>query len=73
MPFPMRRSKQISQQTAYNTEVSVLSGFAKYVGFPAAPEIQPVRRQDLEEDLQNMGIRPAPARQATEPVEEPHG
>lgn len=71
--FPMRRSKQISQQTAYNTEVSVLSGFAKYVGFPASPAIQSTKRQELEEDFQSMGIRPAAAKQATEPAEESHG
>ncbi|ODH52525.1 hypothetical protein GX48_01305 [Paracoccidioides brasiliensis] len=56
IPFPIRRSQQISQQAAYNKEVSILSGVAKYVGFPAAPIIQPARRNEADEDLAKMGI-----------------
>ncbi|KKZ67318.1 hypothetical protein EMCG_07002 [[Emmonsia] crescens] len=56
IPFPTRRSQQISQQTAYNKEVSILSGFAKYVGFPAAPAILPARQSETDEDLAKMGI-----------------
>ncbi|KAI9798868.1 MAG: hypothetical protein M1833_004371 [Piccolia ochrophora] len=55
--FPTRRSQQITQQTAYNLEVSVLSGVAKYVGFPAAPTIDGGRSTDIEDDLQSMGIK----------------
>lgn len=54
--FPTRRSQQITQQTAYNTEVSVLSGFAKYIGFPSAPEIVGARPSEIEEDFHNMGV-----------------
>lgn len=54
--FPTKRSTQIQQQTAYNLEVSVLSGVAKYVGFPAAPEIIPVRNNELEEDFRAMKV-----------------
>ncbi|OAP63567.1 hypothetical protein AYL99_02794 [Fonsecaea erecta] len=56
IPFPERRSQQILQQTAYNKEVSILAGVAKYVGFPAAPELAASRQKDIEDDIQKMGI-----------------
>lgn len=56
IPFPMRRSQQISQQSAYNKEVSILSGVAKYVGFPAAPGMQPARPHECDEDFEKMGV-----------------
>ncbi|KAF2498705.1 hypothetical protein BU16DRAFT_524788 [Lophium mytilinum] len=60
--FPEKRSTQVQHQTAYNHEVSVLSGIAKYVGFPAAPNITPARSSDIDDDLRAMKIpvRPAP-------------
>lgn len=54
--FPTKRSEQVRQQAKYNTEVSILSGVAKYVGFPAAPEISSVRANELEDDLKAMKI-----------------
>ncbi|KAL2854295.1 Sds3-like-domain-containing protein [Aspergillus pseudoustus] len=54
--FPTRRSQQISHQTAYNQEVSVLAGVSKYVGFPAAPTLSSARPSELEDDLEKMGI-----------------
>lgn len=54
--FPTRRSHQIAQQTAYNAEVSILSGIAKYVGFPAAPEICGAPLSDIDDDLRSMGV-----------------
>jgi hypothetical protein len=56
IPFPERRSKRITQQTAYNKEVSILSGVAKYVGFPAAPDLAQSHAKELEDDLQKMGV-----------------
>ena len=56
IPFPEKKSKQIVQQTSYNKEVSILSGVAKYVGFPAAPELAQSRNKELEDDLQKMGV-----------------
>ncbi|KAI9872610.1 MAG: hypothetical protein M1830_001418, partial [Pleopsidium flavum] len=56
--FPTRRSHQITQQTAYNLEVSILSGVAKYVGFPAAPAIDGARSSEVDEDFKSMGIKP---------------
>ena len=48
--FTTKRSQQITQQTAYNEEVSLLSGVAKYVGFPAAPDVIKARANEWEED-----------------------
>ncbi|RHZ51988.1 uncharacterized protein CDV56_104973 [Aspergillus thermomutatus] len=56
IPFPTRRSQQIAHQTAYNQEVSIMAGVAKYVGFPAAPSLSPARPSELEEDMEKMGI-----------------
>ncbi|KAH7086981.1 Sds3-like-domain-containing protein [Paraphoma chrysanthemicola] len=54
--LPEKRSDQIRHQTAYNLEVSILSGVAKYVGFPAAPDISPARPLDVDDDLRAMKI-----------------
>ncbi|KAF2106651.1 Sds3-like-domain-containing protein [Lophiotrema nucula] len=54
--LPEKRSEQIRQQSAYNLEVSILSGVAKYVGFPAAPDIKPARATDIDDDLRAMKI-----------------
>ncbi|KAF1969168.1 hypothetical protein BU23DRAFT_557859 [Bimuria novae-zelandiae CBS 107.79] len=56
MKLPEKRSDQIRHQAAYNIEVSILSGVAKYVGFPAAPEIRPARTSEIEDDLRAMKI-----------------
>lgn len=56
IPFPDKKIGQITQQTAYNKEVSILSGVAKYVGFPAAPELKSAPNSDLDADLQKMGV-----------------
>ena len=54
--FTTRRSQQITHQTAYNTEVSILAGIAKYTGFPAAPKISSARSREIDDDLQSMGV-----------------
>ena len=54
--FPAKRSAQIRQQAKYNQEVSVLSGVAKYVGFPAAPEIGGAEGGTMEVDLKAMKV-----------------
>ncbi|PVH98177.1 hypothetical protein DM02DRAFT_494957, partial [Periconia macrospinosa] len=59
--LPEKRSDQIRHQTAYNLEVSILSGIAKYVGFPAAPDIKPARPSEIEDDLRAMKIATRPA------------
>lgn len=54
--LPEKRSEQIKHQTAYNLEVSILSGVAKYVGFPAAPEISAARPMEIDDDLRAMKV-----------------
>lgn len=54
--FSPHRPHQISQQLAYNTEVSILAGVAKHVGFPAAPSILGVKDDEADEDLRKMGV-----------------
>ena len=56
-----KRSQQIAQQTAYNNEISVLSGITKYIGFPAAPMIRKARPEELEDDMRNMGVSSPPS------------
>lgn len=54
--FPERRSDQIRRQAEYNQEVSILSGVAKHVGFPAAPEVAGAKGDGLEDDLRAMKV-----------------
>jgi len=56
--FTTNRSQQIAHQRAHNKEISVLSGVAKYVGFPAAPLVKPAKSKEVEDDLRNMGVSP---------------
>ncbi|KAL8907591.1 MAG: hypothetical protein Q9207_001328 [Kuettlingeria erythrocarpa] len=58
--YPTQRSHQIANQAAYNKEVSLLSGIAKYRGFPAAPEIRGAKPTEIEADLERLGIIPQP-------------
>lgn len=50
------RSTQILYQTAYNKEVSLLSGIAKHRGFPAAPELPGASAADAEDDLRKIKV-----------------
>jgi len=54
--FSAHRPHQIARQTAYNKEVSILAGIAKYIGFPAAPEITGAKPSEIDEDLKKMGV-----------------
>lgn len=56
LKFPTKRSQQVQNQVAYSKEVSILSGVAKYVGFPAAPPMATTTAEELEEDLEKMGV-----------------
>lgn len=51
-----KRSDLLRQQAKYNREVSILSGIAKHVGFPAAPDINGVEGDGLEDDLRAMRV-----------------
>ncbi|KAK4238018.1 Sds3-like-domain-containing protein [Achaetomium macrosporum] len=50
--FPATRAQAVRNAVSYNKEVSVLSGFAKHVGFPAAPPINGASEEQLEADLE---------------------
>lgn len=54
--YPTRRSQQVQNQVAYSNEVSILSGIAKHVGFPAAPSMSQATPAELEEDFEKMGV-----------------
>jgi hypothetical protein len=51
-----KRSDQLLRQTAYNMEVSLLSGIARYVGFPGAPDMTELAQNEIGRDLQLMGV-----------------
>lgn len=63
--FPEKRSDQIRRQTEYNQEVSVLSGVAKHVGFPAAPEIGGAKPDSMEDDMRAMRVSTSPSDRRT--------
>lgn len=54
--FPTMRGQAIRNAVSYNKEVSVLSGFAKHVGFPAAPSINGASDEQLEADLEAIQV-----------------
>lgn len=55
--FEADRARQVENQVKYNKEVSLLSGIAKYRGFPSAPPLQGVLAEDLDADFQAMRVR----------------
>lgn len=54
--FPTKRSDQVRQQTKYNSEVSILAGIQRYVGMPAAPDINGARPSELDDDFAAMKV-----------------
>ncbi|KAH7060610.1 hypothetical protein B0J12DRAFT_695971 [Macrophomina phaseolina] len=66
--FTQKRSQQVQQQTAYNLEVSILSGIAKHVGFPAAPDLAAARNPEMDQDLAAMGIQNRPTQPPARPA-----
>jgi hypothetical protein len=50
------RQEQIQAQKGYNLEVSILSGMAKHVGFPAAPDMSPLTAEQKHKDLEIYGV-----------------
>ncbi|RYP49959.1 hypothetical protein DL768_004394 [Monosporascus sp. mg162] len=59
--FPQTQTQRVRNALAYNKEVSILSGVAKYEGMPAAPDMKGASMQELEDDFEamNRGRRPA--------------
>lgn len=56
--FNADRQKQLYDQTSYNKEISVLSGIAKYNGFPGAPDLAGASASEIAADLAEMNVRP---------------
>jgi len=56
LKFPTQRSQQVINQIAYSNEVSILSGVAKYVGFPSAPAMTMATDAELADDFAKMGV-----------------
>lgn len=54
--LPQSRKESVRQAVAYNKEVSILSGVAKYEGFPAAPDIRPARDEEIEGDFEAIAV-----------------
>lgn len=54
--FPTDKRVQKRNQAKYNQEVSVLSGVAKWVGFPAAPDTNGVDGDTFEDDMKAMKV-----------------
>lgn len=54
--FPARKSQQVMHQRAYNTEVSILSGVAKFVGFPAAPPMAAATPAESDLDFEKISV-----------------
>ncbi|EAQ93562.1 hypothetical protein CHGG_01797 [Chaetomium globosum CBS 148.51] len=64
--FPATRQQALRDAVSYNREVSILSGFAKHVGFPAAPSINGASEEQMEADLEAIqSIREPILRQAS--------
>jgi hypothetical protein len=54
--FPKDPSQRVRNAIAYNSEVSALSGMAKYEGFPAGPEMKGASASELKSDLGAMDV-----------------
>ncbi|KAI1870239.1 hypothetical protein JX265_006409 [Neoarthrinium moseri] len=69
--YPQTQSQRVRDAMAYNKEVSILSGIAKYEGMPAAPDMRGATFDELDDDFEAMmrGRGPAPpTQQAPRPV-----
>ncbi|PKS10528.1 hypothetical protein jhhlp_002281 [Lomentospora prolificans] len=51
LSFPSAPAQRTRNAVAYNTEVSILSGMAKHIGFPAAPPMRGASLAETEEDI----------------------
>ncbi|CAK7268279.1 Transcriptional regulatory protein [Sporothrix epigloea] len=52
LQFPASKIQQTKDAITYNKEVSILSGIAKYEGFPAAPRIKGASNNQVDDDLE---------------------
>ena len=54
--YEPNRPQQIIRQTKVNQEVSLLGGIKKYHGFPAAPRLNGLRGNEIEDDMRAMRV-----------------
>ena len=54
--FPKDQIRRVRNAIAYNTEVSALSGLAKYEGFPAGPDLKGASPSEVEADFQAIDV-----------------
>ncbi|KAI1268941.1 hypothetical protein F5Y18DRAFT_172190 [Xylariaceae sp. FL1019] len=64
--FPKTQAQRVRNALAYNKEVSILSGVAKYEGMPAAPDMLGATDQEMEDDFVAMDRNRQPLRQEQE-------
>lgn len=60
--FPQGQSQRVRDVMAYNKEVAILSGVAKYEGMPAAPDMRGASLQELDDDFEAINVSVAFAR-----------
>lgn len=58
--FPKDGVQRVRNAVAYNSEVSTLSGLAKYEGFPAGPDMRGASAAELEDDFAAMEVSQVP-------------
>ncbi|KAI0146591.1 Sds3-like-domain-containing protein [Pestalotiopsis sp. NC0098] len=66
--FPQTQSQRVRDAMAYNKEVAILSGIAKYEGMPAAPEMRGASLQEFDDDFEAMTRGRGPVTQPHEPA-----
>lgn len=54
--FPPTKTQTVRQAVAYNKEVSILSGVARFQGFPAAPDIRGATDDQIENDFEAITV-----------------
>lgn len=54
--LPATKKEALRAAVAYNKEVSILSGVAKYQGFPGAPDIRGAREEEIEGDFEAITV-----------------
>ena len=55
--FPKDAGQRVRNAVAYNTEVSMLAGIAKYEGFPAGPEVRGASSAEVDDDFKTIEVR----------------
>jgi hypothetical protein len=59
--LPSNPAQRTRNAVAYNTEVSILSGIAKHVGFPSVPTMKGASPSEIEDDLEDIRVRRNPS------------